>query len=303
MRTNELKRKFSIVTTCKGRLAHLKQSLPAMLAQDGAEVVVVDYCCPERAGDWVESAFPSVQVVRADGEEGFSNWRARNLGAEVATGEILLFCDADTVLAPQALDTIAKTVPENAYGYFTRDSTAHFNKSGLRLGRNQLRGFQVVPTEAFRKLEGYDDVPIGWGAGGDTDLEERLVLLGLKPQTLGDGVVEEVFEHGNAARTAFHKAPIRISYASGLLYRRAKMALMRVRRSTNLPRAEREKIYTLARRAAVRLARGESEAKIRLNIEAQPVGMPRQLGFAQGKCVVSINVELDMHGPMPIPAR
>jgi len=122
-----------------------------MLAQDGAEVVVVDYCCPERAGDWVESAFPSVQVVRADGEEGFSNWRARNLGAEVATGEILLFCDADTVLAPQALDTIAKTVPENAYGYFTRDSTAHFNKSGLRLGRNQLRGFQVVPTEAFRK--------------------------------------------------------------------------------------------------------------------------------------------------------
>ena len=76
MRTNELKRKFSIVTTCKGRLAHLKQSLPAMLAQDGAEVVVVDYCCPERAGDWVESAFPSVQVVRADGEEGFSNWRA-----------------------------------------------------------------------------------------------------------------------------------------------------------------------------------------------------------------------------------
>jgi len=274
-----------------------------MLAQDGAEVVVVDYSCPERAGDWVESAFPSVQVVRADGEEGFSNWRARNLGAEVATGEILLFCDADTVLAPQALDTIAKTVPENAYGYFTRDSTAHFNKSGLRLGRNQLRGFQVVPTEAFRKLEGYDDVPIGWGAGGDTDLEERLVLLGLKPQTLGDGVVEEVFEHGNAARTAFHKAPIRISYASGLLYRRAKMALMRVRRSTNLPRAEREKIYTLARRAAVRLARGESEAKIRLNIEAQPVGMPRQLGFAQGKCVVSINVELDMHGPMPIPAR
>ena len=298
-----MKRKFSIITTCKGRLEHLKQSLPAMVAQDGADVVVVDYSCPERAGDWVESAFPSVQVVRVEGEEGFSNWRARNLGAEVAKGDMLLFCDADTVLAPNATDAIAKSMPDDTYGFFKADSTAHFNKSGLRLGRNQLRGFQVVPAEAFRELGGYDDVPIGWGAGGDTDLEERLVLLGVKPNSLGDGIVEEVFEHDNAARTAFHKAPIRISYAAGLLYRRAKMALMRIRRTTNLPREERENLYNIARRAAARLARGANETKIRLNIENQVVGMPRQLGFGQGKCVVSINVELDMQNPMPIPPR
>ena len=298
-----MKRKFSIITTCKGRLEHLKQSLPAMAAQDGAEVVVVDYSCPDNTGDWVESAFPSVRVVRVEGEEGFSNWRARNLGAEVATGDILLFCDADTILAANALEVIAKAMPAKTYGFFTRDSTAHFNKSGLRLGKNQLRGFQVVPTDAFRELEGYDDVPIGWGAGGDTDLEERLVLIGVRPSPLGDGVVEEVFEHDNAARTLFHKAPIRISYGAGLLYRRAKMALMRVRRTTNLPRPERERIYNIARQAAGRLARGQSDTKIRLNIETQVVGMPRQLGFGQGKCVVSINVELDMKDKMPIPAR
>ena len=298
-----MKRTFSIITTCKGRLDHLKQSLSAMVAQDGAEVVVVDYSCPDGTGNWVQDNFPAVRVVRAEGEEGFSNWRARNLGAEVASGEMLLFCDADTILAPHAIEAISNAMPAKTYGFFTRHSTAHFNKSGLRLGKNQLRGFQVVPAEAFRQLDGYDDVPIGWGAGGDTDLEERLVLLGLKANPLGDGIVEEVVEHDNAARLAFHKAPIRISYAAGLLYRRAKMALMRMRSTTNLPREEREKIYNLARRAAGRLARGESETKIRLNIENQVVGMPRQLGFGQGKCVVSINVELDMQDRMPIPAR
>ncbi len=40
------KPKFSIITTCKGRLEHLKQTLPAMLAQKDSEVIVVDYSCP-----------------------------------------------------------------------------------------------------------------------------------------------------------------------------------------------------------------------------------------------------------------
>ena len=55
---------FSIVTTCKGRLEHLKQSLPRMAAQAGAEVIVVDYDCPDGAGAWVAENFPAVRVVR-----------------------------------------------------------------------------------------------------------------------------------------------------------------------------------------------------------------------------------------------
>ena len=42
--------KFSIVTTCKGRLGNLKQSLPTFVAEAAAEVVVVDYDCPEGTG-------------------------------------------------------------------------------------------------------------------------------------------------------------------------------------------------------------------------------------------------------------
>ena len=162
-------RTFSIITTCKGRLEHLKQTLPRMLEQGAAEVVVVDYSCPDGTGDWVRETFPAVRVVDVKGEQGFSNWKARNAGAAAATGNLLLFCDADTILAPNAGDSIARALPPKTYGFFKRNATARFNKAGLRLGSNQLRGFHAIPAPAFRRLGGYDDVLRGWGAGGDTD--------------------------------------------------------------------------------------------------------------------------------------
>ena len=165
-----MQRSFSIITTCKGRLEHLKQTLPRMLEQGAAEVIVVDYSCPDGTAAWVGKHFPAARVVTVEGEQGFSNWRARNLGAAAATGDLLLFCDADTILAPNAGEAIAKALPPKTYGFFKRNATARFNKAGLRLGSNQLRGFHAIPAPAYRRLGGYDDVLRGWGAGGDTDL-------------------------------------------------------------------------------------------------------------------------------------
>lgn len=45
----------SIITTCKGRLEHLRQTLPKMLAQQYSsrfEVIVVDYDCPDETYRW-----------------------------------------------------------------------------------------------------------------------------------------------------------------------------------------------------------------------------------------------------------
>jgi hypothetical protein len=53
----------AIITTCKGRLAFLKQTLPLMVAT-GFPVTVVDYDCPEGTGDWVAANFPDVNLVR-----------------------------------------------------------------------------------------------------------------------------------------------------------------------------------------------------------------------------------------------
>ena len=206
-----MKRSFSIITVCKGRLEHLKQSLPRMLEQANSEVIVVDYSCPEGTGDFVEQNFPAARVVRVDGEEGFSNWTGRNRGAAAATGGLLIFCDADTILTENAVTVIAEAIPESSFGFFTRNSTAHFNKSGFRLGKNQLRGFQAIPAGAFRKLGGYDEVLSGYAAGGDTDMENRLILAGMKSTSLGDGIIDDVVEHDNEARFTYHREPINIS--------------------------------------------------------------------------------------------
>ena len=54
---------LSIVTTCKGRLHHLRRSLPRFLAQPNTEVIVVDYDCPDGTSDVVAREFPAARVV------------------------------------------------------------------------------------------------------------------------------------------------------------------------------------------------------------------------------------------------
>ena len=285
---------FSIITACKGRLDHLKRSLPRMLAQKDAEVIVVDYSCPEGTADFVEREFPQAKVIRVKGEKGFSNWRSRNLGAAAASGTMLIFCDADTILADGAVEKLAKSMPAKSFGFFTRHATEKFNRSGSRLAKNQMRGFHVIPAAAFKTLDGYDEVAGGYAAGGDTDLEERLMRRGFKNYQLGDGVVEDVIEHAPETRFTYHDDPIVLSYAAGLLYRRAKMALMNVTRKPNLPLKTRQDLYRAARLAAANLTKGKNAASMNVTFEKRVIGMPRQLGFEEGHHSASIVVRIDM---------
>ena len=50
----------------------LRQTLGPMLDQPGGSCVVVDYSCPDGAGDWVEAHHPSAWVVRVPGQAGFN---------------------------------------------------------------------------------------------------------------------------------------------------------------------------------------------------------------------------------------
>jgi glycosyltransferase involved in cell wall biosynthesis len=297
----DLDRSFSIITTCKGRLDHLKRSLPRMIQQEGAEVIVVDFSCPEGTADYVEQHFPTVRVVRVEGEAGFSNWRARNRGAEAASSDILVFCDADTILAEDALVVIAATFPRRRYGYFSRQATLRFNKSRIRIGDNQLRGFHVIPAPAFGALGGYDEVLEGYAAGGDTDLEERLALRGIQRFELGDGIIEDVIEHDHETRFTFHRDPITVSYAAGILYRRAKLTLLRTVKQPNLDLPARRKLYAVARKAAAAIPAGSNIATMNVMLENQPVGMPRQLGYSKGTQTVSLTVRIALEGKLDAP--
>ena len=108
---------LSYITTCKGRLGHLRQTLPRVASQPGIECIVVDYGCPDGAAAWVEAEFPSVRVVRVIGVEGFNVSHARNVGAQSASAPWLGFFDADVLLAP---DFFRQVLPQIAPGHFYR---------------------------------------------------------------------------------------------------------------------------------------------------------------------------------------
>lgn len=295
--------KFSIITTCMGRLDHLKQTLPRMLEQADTEVIVVDWSCPQDTAGHVAKHFPAAKVVKVEGKAAFSNWAARNAGAAQATGEYVVFCDADTKLRPDALQWIGARITPRDFGHFERNATTQFNTTNLRLGFNQLRGFHVLQRAIFNRFGGYDDILKGYAAGADTDLEVRLSIFGFKRLVLDPSLVEEVVEHGNEDRFRNHKIPIKTSYAAGYLYRKAKTALIRMRRSPNLPRPLREKLYAAALQSAQQLDGDNPTVTFKLNLEREPIGMPLQLGFKKAEFSMVIDMSITGVGPVEeIPA-
>ena len=296
--------KFTIVTTCMGRLEHLKESLPAMLAQADCEVIVVDYSCPQGTGDYVAKHFPAARVVRVEGRKVFSNWAARNAGAAHATGAVLVFCDADTVLRAGALEWIGERLKPGMFAHFDRKATIQFNTTRLRLGFNQLRGFHALPAQAFRRFGGYDDVLEGYAAGADTDLEIRLTIFGFKRLAIDPGLVERVVEHDNEDRFRHHNVTIRTSYAAGYFYRKAKTALIRMRRRPNLPLPLRRKMYDAAKKAAAALDGSTSSVNFKVDLEKEAIGMPLQLGFRKAQFKMSLQLNIAGEGAVAeIPAH
>jgi hypothetical protein len=298
MRVFHLARTFAIVTTCKGRLEHLKASLPKMLEQGANEVIVVDYSCPEGTGEFVASNFPSVRRVSVPGQDHFSNWKARNAGAAVATSDVLIFIDADTLLANGAIEQLSANLPLRTYGIFDSKTSRAFNDGGPRLASNQLKGFHVIPAPAFRRACGYDEVLEGYAAGADTDLEERLQMMGLGRHALEPALIDKVIQHDAPSRTRHHAYPVRTSYAAGLLYRTAKRALLRARRKVELPLQMRLELYAAAKDAASALGSRSDRVGMTVVLGKEPILMPRQLGYERGVQSLSLRVEVALEGKL-----
>ena len=203
--------KYSIITTCKGRLHHLKQTLPAFVQQADAEVVVVDYDCPDKTADYVRANFPTVKVVQLADRPIFNLSKARNAGVEVATGEIFIFLDADILPASDFTEKAA-SLPAETYGEF--------------IFTNDVRGSCVVPAAQFHLVGGYDEVILGYGAE-DLDLYLRLRLAGLKRDVLSETLIEKVIRNTGRERVQFIDVGKKLGFARGVLYREAKSLLLR----------------------------------------------------------------------------
>ena len=218
---------ISAITICKGRLAHVKETLPLLMAQPFHEVIVVDYDCPDGVGDWVAGVFPSVKVVRVENRPLFNAGAARNAGVAAATAPWLFLVDADVCVAANFLKETRDLLEPGAYFLAEPRGTGTW-------------GTLFALRRDIDAVGGYDETYRGWG-GEDDDLTDRLEDHGLA-RGVYDGRLVTSIPHGNELRMRHHEADDpRITGAVNAFYRRVKRDLGRL--GVTLDAKARERLY------------------------------------------------------------
>ncbi|MBL7002511.1 MAG: sulfotransferase [Gammaproteobacteria bacterium] len=196
---------FDIVVTCKGRLEHLKQSLPQLLKQTSSTVFLVDYDCPNQSGEWAHKKYNKVNVIKVTKSPEFNLSHARNLGAKPGSAPWILFIDADILLPENFLATIQQKIKPKHF----------FHGNGIPAS---TYGTCIIERSAFHLAEGYDVIIRGWG-GEDIDLYTRLEALGYTRNKIElQGI--NVLPHSDEKRMEFnpHKS-IHYNQVKNRLYR------------------------------------------------------------------------------------
>lgn len=265
----------SIVVTCKGRLEHLKRSLPAMLRQ-ATEVVVVDFDCPDATSAWVAGHHPAARVVKVGAAPIFNAARARNLGAAAARGDWLFFIDADIVPGDRLRESL---LPGLDPVFFYRPAPM----------QRQFWGTLLVPRARFLQVDGYDEVIVDYG-GEDDDLYLRLQQAGMRQSNYPAQWLSEI-PHDNALRGQYHAlSDIRTSQRANSLYVAAKADTARLL-GRPLVVAERQALFDEVRRAVLAAgAGGEPNVTITL---PDADSLPVQLGWHLRRHLVLSLLPLD----------
>ncbi len=204
------------VTCCMGRLTALRESLGPMVSQPDSSCIVVDYSCPEGAGDWALSNYPSAQVVRVPGRTFWHAAEARNIGMRHADAPWICFVDSDVILEPGFSSALLRTVKPG--GFYRAWST----------DRGLVGTFACTRTD-LERVGGYDEMYRHWGEE-DFDLYDSLEFIGVEPRALPAPLPRHI-PHGNDQRTRFAPIPdIRLGHAINRVYRILKWETARLNR-------------------------------------------------------------------------
>jgi glycosyltransferase involved in cell wall biosynthesis len=128
--------KISVIIPAHNEEAYLHQTLDALRRQNypAREIVVVANGCTDRTTDVARQLCDRLIVLSQKGL-GIS----RNLGARIATGELLIFLDADTILDRRALRNIAN-------GFARTDA------AGTLRGRPDARRFAYLMMYLYKNF-------------------------------------------------------------------------------------------------------------------------------------------------------
>jgi glycosyltransferase involved in cell wall biosynthesis len=228
---------FSVIVPTFGRPGEVRELLSGFTEQRSAdfEVIIVDGSPDSNLKDIVEG-FKDKINIRYIYEKGMGISDSRNLGAEKAHGDYLVFMDSDCIAAPDYFNIVSSFLagnridgfagPDKAHPSFSKVQkainyamTSHFTTGGIRgqkihIGRIQLRGFNMgISKEAFSKIGGFS----GLKAGEDIDISLRFQHAGYTAALIHDAFVYhkrktnflkffvQLFLHGKARIDLFKK--------------------------------------------------------------------------------------------------
>lgn len=210
--------KISFCITCKGRLDHLKATLPKNIKDNlplsskdpQVEFVVLDYDCPKDTIGWLlndpdikpylDNGVVKVASLDNNGTKNFHHAHAKNIAHRLATGDVVCNLDADNYTGSRFANYLAEAFEEDS------QIIVHpCNSINAKVPKEE-RGFYgriAMTMENFISLGGYDEVkyPAGcsWG-GEDTHLIRRARIAGLQDSKITDMEYLSVISHDNIDR-------------------------------------------------------------------------------------------------------
>lgn len=120
----------SVIIPCYGQAHFLGEAIESVLAQTHpTEIVIVDDGSPDNTAE-VSARYPQVQYIRQQ-NKGLAE--ARNSGFRAATGEYVVFLDADDRLAPNAIEAHLRCFAEHPYAQLVVGDIDHIAEDGSYL--------------------------------------------------------------------------------------------------------------------------------------------------------------------------
>ncbi|MCU0731253.1 MAG: glycosyltransferase family 2 protein [Hyphomonas sp.] len=212
--------KISYCTTCKGRLHHLRQTLPANMAaeagNDDIEFVLLDYDSNDGLGDWVRDTFRGelasgrLVYVRHAPAPHFRMAHAKNMSHRAASGDVLVNVDGDNFIAPNTSAWLRALFVEHPNSLACpRELTVPGFLQQRYLNRflnrprpaDGLCGRIAVSRATFHAVGGYNEGLLGWG-GDDVDFMLRVRDSGARLAAMPVAVWGGTIPHDNEERIA-----------------------------------------------------------------------------------------------------
>ncbi|WP_308220563.1 glycosyltransferase [Humibacter sp. RRB41] len=223
----------SVVVPARNAAMTLNAQLEALAQQKVScawEVLISDNGSTDATRDVAErwaGRIPLLRVIDASARRGAS--AARNLGAAAASGELLLFCDADDVIAPGWVNQMAKALDVYALVGGVLENHSLRRSHGVSVSWNasaeiRLRywtRYEATPGSnlgirrtIFDELGGFDeylvtgeDVDLCWRAqlAGHTFGRVRDAVVLARPRIGARAIYRQAYSYGEGHRQLRHK--------------------------------------------------------------------------------------------------